>query len=70
MITADQFAAVGLRVGRVMRTADFPKARKPAYQLWIADFRSEVLVLGAVGLNGDVILLQPDQDAQVGARIG
>jgi tRNA-binding protein len=107
-ITIEQFTAVDIRVGRVVRTADFPKARKPAYKLWIdfgelgvrqssaqlthryqrealegqlvvavvnlpprqvADFRSEVLVLGAVGSGGDVILLRPDQDAAVGARI-
>ena len=108
-ITIDQFAAVDIRIGRVVRTDDFPKARKPAYKLWIdfgelgirqssaqlthrytrealegrlvvavvnlpsrqiADFRSEVLVLGAVDGAGDVILLQPDQEgATLGARI-
>src|SRR5262245_45730577 len=107
-ITIDQLGAVDIRVGRVVRTADFPKARKPAYQLWIdfgelgvrqssaqlthryrretlegrlvvavvnlpprqvADFRSEVLVLGAVDGTGDVVLLQPDHDdVALGAR--
>ena len=108
-ISIDQFAAVNMRVGRVIRTADFPQARKPAYKLWIdfgelgirqssaqltrrysrealegrlvvavvnlaprqiADFRSEVLVLGAVDGTGDVILLQPDDGGvTLGARI-
>jgi tRNA-binding protein len=108
MITIEQFAAVDMRVGRVVRSEDFPEARKPAYKLWIdfgelgvrqssaqltkryaradldgrlviavvnlpprriAGFQSEVLVLGAIGPEGDVILLEPDQPAVVGARI-
>jgi tRNA-binding protein len=35
----------------------------------VADFRSEVLVLGAAGPEGGVILLEPDQPAALGARI-
>jgi tRNA-binding protein len=108
MITIEQFAAVDMRVGRVVRSEEFPEARKPAYKLWIdfgelgvrqssaqltkryaradldgrlviavvnlpprriAGFQSEVLVLGAIGPEGDVILLEPDQPAVVGARI-
>ncbi len=34
-ITIEQFAAVALRVGRILRAAPLPAARKPAYQLWI-----------------------------------
>lgn len=107
-IALDQFMAVDIRVGRIVRADEFPKARKPAYKLWIdfgelgirqssaqltqryrredlpgrqvvavvnlrprqiADFRSDVLVLGAVDAGGDVILLQPDQDAARGARV-
>ena len=108
MITVEQFAAVDMRVGRIVRTEEFPEARKPAYKLWIdfgelgvrqssaqltkryaraalerrlviavvnlpprriAGFQSEVLVLGAVGPDGDVILLEPDHEAALGARI-
>ena len=35
----------------------------------IADFISEVLVLGAVESDGNVILLEPDKDAELGSRI-
>jgi len=35
----------------------------------IANFVSEVLVLGAVAKNNDVILLKPDEDVGLGDRI-
>ena len=35
----------------------------------IADFSSEVLILGAVCEDGKVILLQPERDAPLGKRI-
>jgi tRNA-binding protein len=35
MATIDDFLALDLRVGRVVEVADFPEARKPAYQLTI-----------------------------------
>ena len=35
MITYDDFAKVDIRVGRIVQVDDFPKARKPAYQLRI-----------------------------------
>jgi tRNA-binding protein len=35
MLTWEQFEQVELRVGTIIRVQDFPKARKPAYQLWI-----------------------------------
>ncbi|TVP61820.1 MAG: tRNA-binding protein [Nodularia sp. (in: Bacteria)] len=35
----------------------------------IADFMSEVLVLGVVGENGEVALVQPDRDVPLGQRI-
>jgi tRNA-binding protein len=34
-ITWDDFSKVDIRVGRIVRVDDFPKARKPAYQLRI-----------------------------------
>ena len=34
-ITYDQFSAVQIRVGKVLRVEEFPKARNPAYKLWI-----------------------------------
>ena len=39
-IAYDQFAAVELRVGTVVKAEAFPKARKPAYKLWV-DFGAE-----------------------------
>ena len=35
----------------------------------IANFRSEVLVLGAVQKDGRVILLKPDAEGELGARV-
>ena len=35
VISYDDFAKVDIRVGRVVQVEDFPKARKPAYQLRI-----------------------------------
>lgn len=109
LITWDDFAKVDMRVGKIIRVEDHPKARKPAYKLWIdfgplgvktssaqltrryrkedlvgrlvvavvnfpprriADFISEVLVLGAMGPDNDVILLQPDQPTPLGWPIG
>jgi tRNA-binding protein len=37
----DRFAAIDIRVGRVLEVADFPKARKPAWKLSI-DFGPEL----------------------------
>jgi len=103
-----QFEEIEIRVGRVVRAEDFPKARRPAYKLWIdfgdlgvkktsaqithlygvedlvgrqvvavcnfpprqiADFQSEVLVLGAVHDTGEVVLLRPDRDVPHGCRV-
>ncbi|HEX5578451.1 MAG TPA: tRNA-binding protein [Candidatus Limnocylindria bacterium] len=51
-------------VGRqVVAVVNFPPRR-------IAGFASEVLVLGAMGDDGNVWLLRPEPDAPVGSRIG
>lgn len=34
-ISWQDFENVGLRAGTIIRVEDFPKARKPAYKLWI-----------------------------------
>ena len=43
MATIEDFDAIDMRVGRIVRVDDFPEARKPAYKLTI-DF-------GALGLK-------------------
>jgi len=107
-IAYDYFEKVDIRTGRITGVEDFPKARKPAYKLWIdfgvlgvkkssaqitrlyrkddltgrlviavtnfpprqiADFTSEVLVLGVVLDNDEVVLIQPDSEVPLGKRV-
>jgi tRNA-binding protein len=107
-ITYDYFEKVEIRVGKIIKVEDSPKARKPAYKLWIdfgtlgikkssaqitklyrkndligrliiavtnfpprqiADFMSEVLVLGVVLDNDEVVLVQPESDVPLGRRV-
>ena len=107
-ITYDYFEKVDIRAGKIIKVEDFPKARKPAYKLWIdfgipgvkkssaqitklyskddlvgrliiavinfpprqiTDFSSEVLVLGVVVDNDEVMLVRPDSNVPPGKRI-
>ena len=107
-INWEDFAKVDIRVGRIVEAEDFPKARKPAYQLridfgalgvktssaqimkyydkadlvgklvlavvnfpprQIANFFSEVLTLGVVLGDGDIVLVHPEREVPVGSRI-
>lgn len=43
-IDYDDFARVDLRSGTVVRVEVFPKARKPAYKVWV-DFGKEIGIL-------------------------
>lgn len=107
-ITYGDFEKVEIRSARIIRAEPFPKARKPAYKLWldfgefgikrssaqitrrytcadlmgrtvlavtnfppkqVADFVSEVLVLGVVAGDGDVVLISPDFEVPIGSRV-
>lgn len=108
-IAFEDFLKVDVRVGLVLRAEEFPKARRPAYRLWIdfgpelgvkkssaqitdlyqpedlagrlvlavvnfpprqvADFMSEVLVLGVKDAQGRVVLAEPERDAPLGGRL-
>jgi tRNA-binding protein len=110
LIDFDDFLKVEMHVGTIIAAVDFPKARKPAYQLTIdfgekigiknssaqitvlyrkedlvgrqviavtnfpprqiANFFSEVLVLGSVDTEGVVTLLNVDRKVENGLRIG
>lgn len=107
--TFDQFLKIDVRVGRITRVEDFPKARHPSYKIWldfgpeigmrkssakltqlyskeellgrqiiavvnfprrqVADFMSEVLILGAMRDEETVVLLQPDREVPLGLRM-
>jgi tRNA-binding protein len=108
LIQYEDFAKVEMRVGKIIQVGDFPKARKPAYQLTIdfgeyglkhssaqikevykkekllnrlviavtnfspkqiANFISEVLVLGVNNEKGQVVLLHPDKEVPLGERV-
>lgn len=43
-ITHEDFEKIDLRSGTIIRTEEFPKARKPAYKIW-ADFGPKIGVL-------------------------
>lgn len=43
-ISYDDFAKVDLRSGTVVKVEPFPKAKKPAYKVWV-DFGSEIGIL-------------------------
>ena len=107
-ITFDDFLKVDIRIGTIIEVNDFPKAKKPAYQLkidfgdlgikkssaqitdlytkedllnkqvsaivnfkprQIANFLSEVLVLGVYNTDGNVVLLQTSEIAKNGEQI-
>ena len=107
-ITYGQFDAVDIRAGKIVRVEDFPKARQPAYKIWIdfgelgekkssakltklygkeelvgktvlavvnfaplqvADFMSEVLVLGMMVDAETVVLVHPGREVPLGSRL-
>ena len=59
----ERYAPAALVGRRVVAVVNFPPKR-------IGPFVSEVLVLGAYGAGGEVILLRPDFEVPLGARIG
>lgn len=107
-ISFEDFLKVDIRVGTIIEVNDFPKARKPAYQLTIdfgslgtkkssaqitdlyskedllhkqvsaivnfksrqiANFKSEVLVLGVYNEDEEVVILQPNKTIKNGEQV-
>lgn len=107
-ISFEDFTQVDIRVGTIIEVNDFPKARKPAYQLkidfgslgikkssaqitdlyskedllqkqvsaivnfkprQIANFKSEVLVLGVYNDDDKVVLLKPNKTIKNGEQV-
>ncbi len=107
-ITYEDFLKVDIRIGTIIEVKDFPKARKPAYQLkidfgdlgirkssaqitdlyskkdlmnkqisaiinfkprQIANFMSEVLVIGVYNIDGNVVLLKTNKNIKNGEQI-
>jgi len=107
-ITYEDFLKVDIRIGTIIEVEDFPKARKPAYQLkidfgdlgirkssaqitdlyskkdlmnkqisaiinfkprQIANFMSEVLVIGVYNIDGNVVLLKTNKNIKNGEQI-
>ena len=64
MITWEQFAAVELRAGTIVRVDDFPEARKPAYRITV-DFGPEI---GVLRTSAQVAVLY-DKEELVGRQI-
>ncbi|WP_070786694.1 tRNA-binding protein [Flavobacterium crassostreae] len=58
-----RYSKEDLEKRQIVAVVNFPKKQ-------IGKFRSECLVLGAVGSQGDVVLLAPDVKIENGLRIG
>lgn len=78
-LTIDFGAAIGIRKSSAQITKRYNKEELKGRQIiavvnfpkkQIGPFMSECLVLGAVGKEGDIVLLSPDFKVENGLRIG
>lgn len=60
MATIENWSKLDIRVGEVIKVKDFPKARKPAYQLWV-DFGDEI---GVKQSSAQITELYEEDDLQ------
>jgi len=74
------FEKIDIRVGTILEVNEFPKAKRPAWQLTI-DFGplgikkssaqiTELLVLGVYTDKKEVVLIQPDRQVENGWKLG
>lgn len=72
-------AAIGIRKTSAQITGRYRKEDLPGRQViavinfprkQIANFMSECLVLGSVGADNDIVLLQPETEVENGLRVG
>lgn len=63
-ISYDDFAAVDIRVGQIVRAEPFPEARKPAFKLWV-DFGGDL----GVKRSSAQITAHYECDALIGRQV-